>query len=154
MRQLLEELRKEAMDLTTKSLGPIGFDYRRRTRVERLLFLVSKKYCREKLAYELGGLAYSHKRCFSEYTNDSQVDNEDVQIVKTAFEISRIVSNLSSSDPYVREETIEELGGTIYSMLDNLRKRILDFINAVSKRYGLPHGRAESNQLESDKAQA
>lgn len=147
MRQLLEELRQEAMNLTTKSLGPIGFDYRRRTRVERLLFLISKKCCREKLAYELGGLGFSHKRGFYEYANDSQVGNEDVQVVKTAFEISKVVSNLSSSDPYVREETIEELGGTIYSMLDNLRKRILGFIDAVSKRYGLTNDRAENNRL-------
>lgn len=137
MMQLLEELRQEAMNLTTKALGPIGFDYRRRTRVERLLFLISKKHCRENLAYELGGLGYSHKRSFYEYVKENQIGNEDTKVVKAAFEISNLVSNLSSSDPYVREETIEELGGTIYSMLDNLRKRILGFIDDMSNIYRL-----------------
>lgn len=151
MRQLLDELRQEAMNLTTKSLSPIGFDYRRRTRVERLLFLVSKKYCRDKLDYELGGISYSHKKVFYEYARESQAGNEDVQVVNTVFEISRMVSNLSSSDPYVREETIEELGGNIYSMFDNLREKILDFVKAVSRSYGFTDRFADNNTSSSDR---
>ena len=106
MTELLEELRQEAINLTTKSLGPIGFDYRRRTRVERLLFLISKKYCREKLSFELGGLGYSHKKSFNEYVKNNQIGDEYTKVVKVAFEISNssyvlppdflIISNTSS----------------------------------------------------------
>lgn len=150
MRQLLEELRQEALNLTTKSLSPIGFDYRRRTKVERLLFLISKEYCRDKLDYELGGISYSHKKLFNEYVRKNQVGKEGVQVVNTVFEISRMVSNLSSSDPYVIEETVEELGGTLYSMFDNLREKILDFVKTMSRSYGLSDRFVDNNASSSD----
>jgi hypothetical protein len=150
MIQLLEELREEALNLTTKSLSPIGFDYRRRTKVERLLFLISKQYCKDKFGYELGGISYSHKKLFNVYAHENQVGKEGIQIVNTVFEISRMVSNLSSSDPYVIEETIEELGGTFYSMFDNLREKMLNFIKTVSRSYGFPDRFADNNVSSSD----
>jgi hypothetical protein len=129
MKEFLKELKKEASCLSTKSLGPIGFDYRRRTKLERLLFIIAKEYCKNKLKYDLGGLGGSHQKMFSEYTQTLSCVTEDIENVHEAFKISEMICNLSSSDPYAREGTMEELGGSIFVIFENLSKRIMAFID-------------------------
>ena len=131
MKELISELRKETSRLSSKSLGPIGFDYRRRTKLERLLFLIAKECCAEKLKYNLGGLSYTHKKMFIEYIQECSYAPEVEQVVKDAFEISDLISALSSSDPYVREDALGELGGTVSSMFENLGYRIKQFMRKI-----------------------
>ena len=135
MKELLSQLKKEVSHLTSKSLGPIGFDYRRRTKVERILFLIAKEYCKDKFGYGLGGLGYSHKRMFSEYVDSRSSSLRDAEVVKEAFKISELISELTSSDPYAREDAMEELGGTIYAIFRNLGNRIMRFVDNVSSCY-------------------
>ena len=133
MEELLRELETEASHLSTKSLGPIGFDYRRRTKVERLLFLVVKEYCSRNLDYDLGGLAYTHEKLFTEEMERREVTGPRITAVKRAFDLSRVISDLSSSDPYVREEMLSELGGNIRRMLDALSERIMRFTTEIRR---------------------
>ena len=135
MKELLSELRQEASHLSSKSLGPIDFDYRRRTKLERLLFLVAKEYCKGKFSYDLGGLGYSHRKMFLDYAKNHDWSSENVQVVVEAFKISELICDLSSSDPYAREEALEELGGTIYALFKNLADRIASFITKVENSY-------------------
>jgi len=131
MKELISELKKEASHLTSKSLGPIGFDYRRRTKLERLIFLIVKEYCAEKIKYNLSGLSHTHRKMLLENVKKHSCALEVVQISKEAFEISDLICALSSSDPYVREDALEELGGTVYNMFENLEKRIKQFMSKV-----------------------
>jgi len=131
MRELLSELKQEVSGLSVKSLGPIGFDYRRRTRLERSLFLIAKEYCESELHYDLGGLGHNHQKMFLEYTKSYDFSSENIQPVIEAFKISEVICSLSSSDPYAREEALEELGGTIFKMLKNLARRIESFMNLI-----------------------
>lgn len=132
MKELLTELRCEAANLSTKSLGPIGFDYRRRTKIERLLFLIAKDVCKTKLGYELGGLSYSHQKLFKSLIKEHTCDPSVVELVKETFEISNLVSDLSSSDPYAREEAMSSLGG-IHSLFTNLSQKLVKFVASVEK---------------------
>jgi hypothetical protein len=131
VKELLSELEREAAHLSTKSLGPIGFDYRRRTKLERMLFLIAKQYCKDKFNYNLGGLSYTHQKEFTEYTTNNSCSCADVQVMKEAFKISELICDLSSSDPYARENAMEELGGSVYKIFKNLSDRILKFISEV-----------------------
>lgn len=131
MKELLSELEREASHLSSKSLGPIGFDYRRRTRLERLLFLIAKKHCKDKFNYNLGGLSYTHKKMFFEYTESCSCSSVGVEIAREAFKISELICELSSSNPYAREDAMEELGGSMYAIFDNLAEKITTFIGKV-----------------------
>ena len=131
MKELLSELREEASRLSSKSIGPIGFDYRRRTKLERLIFLIAKKCCAEKFKYNLGGLSYTHQKMFLEYVREHSCALEVVQVVKDGFEISDLICAVSSSDPYVREDTMGKLGGTVSAMFENLGYRIKQFISKI-----------------------
>ncbi len=135
MKEFLSELEREASRLDSKSLGPIGFDYRRRTKLERLLFLITKRYCKDKLEYDLGGLNYTHQRTFAKHMANSPRSSADVELATEAFDISKLISDLSSSDPYAREEAMGELGGTVFVIFDNLSDRIRQFISKVEARY-------------------
>lgn len=135
MKDLLFELRQEISHLSTKSIGPIGFDYRRRTKLERLLFLISKEYSKNKLNYDIGGLGYRHKKMFLDYTQNNYYPSEYIQAVIEAFKISELICDLSSSDPYAREEALEELGGTVYVMFKNLADKIEAFISTIGSSY-------------------
>ena len=137
MKELLSELREETSRLTSKSLGPIGFDYRGRTKLERLIFLITKEYCARKFKYDLGGLSSTHQKMFSEYVQERFSASEVIQVVKDAFEISNLIYALSSSDSYVREGVLAELGGTVYSMFENLGARIKQFISKVESACAL-----------------
>jgi len=131
MNELLSELKEETSHLSSKSLGPIGFDYRRRTKLERLIFLISKEYCAKNFEYDLCGLSYTHRKQFFKYVREHSCVLEVVQPVKEAFEISDLICALSSSDPYVREEARKELGGTVYVIFKNLSTRIMGFIDKI-----------------------
>ncbi|MGD1041562.1 MAG: hypothetical protein ABR913_00700 [Sedimentisphaerales bacterium] len=133
MKELLAELRNEAEQLGTKSIGPIGFDYRRRTKIERLLFLIAKDICKTKFDYELGGISYSHQKLFDSHIKDHSCDPNIIALIKEAFSISDLVSELSSSDPYAREDAISVLGGTVHSLFENLSKKIITFAAFVEK---------------------
>lgn len=135
MKELLFELKKEISNLSTKSIGPIGFDYRRRTKLERLLFLISQEYSRNKLDYDLSGLGYTHKKMFLDYTKNNYYPSAYTQPVIDAFKISELICDLSSSDPYAREEALEELGGTVYAMFKNLADKIEAFISTIGSYY-------------------
>jgi len=135
IREFLSELRQEASHLSSKSLSPIGFGYRGRTRLERLLFLILKEYCEVRLAYDLGGLTHNHQRSFVEFTKVSSWDSEDIDMVKEGFRIAELVWQLSSGDPYVREDAMEELGGTVHVLFKNLADRIMKFVSRVEKRF-------------------
>ena len=134
MNELLSELNEEMSHLSSKSLGPIGFDYRRRTKLERLMFLIAKEFCSKKFEYDLGGLSYTHRKKFFGYVRKHSYDLEVVQTVKDAFEISDLICALSSSDPYVREDAKEVLGG-LSSMFKNLGGRIKKFMCKIEKAY-------------------
>ena len=135
MKELLVELEEEIAHLNSKSLGPIGFDYRRRTRVERLLFLVAKKFCQDKLNYDLGGLSYTHERSFCEKAKNSRWKTVEVEIAKEAFKNSKLICELTSSDPYTRSDAMEELGGSAFAIFDNLTCRIRLLIQNVESKY-------------------
>lgn len=128
MKDLLRNLEKEARNLTTKQLGPIGFDYRRRTRIERTLFLIAKELCAEKLNYSLRGLGESHLNMFLEKVDEQESRESEVEFVVEVFEISEIICDVSGSNPYLQEQRLEELGGTISNMLVSLRGKILALI--------------------------
>lgn len=135
MRGFLLELQTEVSHISSKSLSPIGFDYRGRTKLERLLFLILKKYCNMKWEYDLGGLTYSHQKAFLEFAKASSCDSENVEIVSEGFRISELVWQLSSSNPYIREEAMQELGGTVQILFKNLADRIASFIIKVENSY-------------------
>jgi len=135
MKSLLSELRQEARFLSTKSVGPIDFDYRKRTKVERLLFLVTKEFCKTQFSYDLGGMSYNHQKDFFEFAKTNFILSEDTKIPKEAFEICELIIELSSSDPYAREEAMIELGSSIIEIFRNLTARIIKFIDAVSVYY-------------------
>jgi len=135
MKEFLSQLRKEASHLTTKSLSPIGFGYRGRTRLERLLFLILKGYCESRLGYKLGGLTSSHQNSFFDCAEVSSWDSKDVDVMKEGFRIAELVWQLSSSDPYVRENAMEELGGTVHVLFNNLAERIFKFVGTVEKHF-------------------
>ena len=131
MQNLLKDLEDEASNLSTKSLGPIGFDYRRRTEIERLLFLIAKEYCERNLKYALGGLGSIHEKLLIEEMQKRGSTDPGLAVVRQSFELSRLISDLSSSDPYIREETLGELGGSVHRMLDTMSGRIVRFINEM-----------------------
>ena len=133
MKELLAELRKESSQLSTKSLSPIGFGYRGRTKIERLLFLISKEYCKAKFAYDLCGLAYGHQKSFFEFAGESSLNPEDVSVVREGFKIAELVWELSSADPYIMEKAIREMGGTVHVLFKNLSDKIMMFISKVEK---------------------
>lgn len=132
MKALLSELKHEARFLSTKSIGPIDFDYRKRTKLERLLFLITKEFCKTRFGYDLGGMSYNHQKDFIEFANTKYKSSEDTKIPKEAFEICELITKLSSSDPYAREEAMIELGNSINEIFRNLTVRIVKFIDAVS----------------------
>lgn len=134
MKEYLSELKQEALHISTKSLGPIGFDYRRRTKIERMLFIIVKQYCTDKFNYNLGGLSYVHQKEFTKYMESKSYLPIDIQIVKEAFKISELICDIASSDPYAREEAMEELGGSIYKIFENLSNMIFNFISNVENR--------------------
>jgi len=129
MRELLEDLEEEAANLTTKHLGPIGLDYRRRTRIERMLYLVAKQFCAEKLDYSLKGLGKSHLSSFMAGMRSQRGKEREIEFVTEIFEISEIICDVSSSDPYLQEQRLEELGGSISKMLSSIGQRVLTLIN-------------------------
>lgn len=135
MKTLLHDLKNEALHFNTKSIGPIGFDYRRRTKIERLILLVLKKYCEQKFNYNIGGLNYNHQKLFTDFTKDQHFIEQDISIVKKAFAISDLISNLSSSDPYTVEEVKNRLGGSIDSVLRNLSKEVELFVESVKQNF-------------------
>lgn len=137
MKELLSELKQEVSHISSKSLGPIDFDYRRRTKLERLLFLLAKEYCKAKFNYNLGGLGYSHRNMFLDSAKSYSWSSTDVETVTEAFKISELICDLSSSDPYAREEAMEELGGSIYAMFKSLADRIGTFISNVEDSYAV-----------------
>lgn len=131
MQDLLKDLEDEAANLSTKSLGPIGFDYRRRTKVERLLFLIAKEYCERNLKYSLGGLGSAHERLLVEEMQKRGYTGPGLAVVRQSFELSRLIGDLSSSDPYMREDTLGELGGSVQRMLDTMGQKIIRFISEM-----------------------
>jgi|GEM_PF-2235986 hypothetical protein len=135
MEDLLRELEEEAARLSTKSLPPIGFDYRGRTKIERLLFLICKEHCKTTLSYDLGGLSYAHERLLSEETQKRDWREDSTEVVLDAFRLSRQISDLSSSDPYIRERTLADLGGSIVTMFQTLHDEIVSFAATVRRQY-------------------
>jgi len=130
MRELLGDLKTEAGNLTTRHLGPIGLDYRRRTKIERMLFLVAKEFCSEKFEYSLRGLGKSHLRSFLEHASRQRVKEKEIEFVRGVFEISELICDISSSDPYQREQRLEELGGTVSNMLESISERVMLLIDS------------------------
>lgn len=135
MEEFLSELRQEASHLSSKSLSPIGFGYRGRTKLERLLFLILKEYCKDQLVYNIGGLTYNHQKSFFEFAETSSLDSKEIDTVKEGFRIAELVWQLSSSDPYVREEAMEELGGTVHVLFEKLSDRIMKFVRTIEKNF-------------------
>lgn len=133
MKKLLQELREESTDISTKNLSPIGFDYRRRTKLERLIFLVAKEYCKNNLNYILGGLGRSHQKMFSDYTSSHSYSSKKIENIIEAFKVSELICDLSASDPYTRDDAMRELGGSVYVIFDNLSKRIALFVTKIEK---------------------
>ncbi|TKJ36172.1 MAG: hypothetical protein CEE38_12140 [Planctomycetes bacterium B3_Pla] len=132
MKDLLKDLEIEVSTLTTKHLGPIGFDYRRRTKIERMLYLVAKEFCAEKLDYSLKGLGKSHLCTFLENTSEQRGKENEIEFIRGIFEISEIICDISGSDPYLQEQRLEELGGSISRMLANISKRVMTLINSYA----------------------
>ena len=130
MKDLLKDLKIEAGNLTTKHLGPIGLDYRRRTKIERMLYLVAKEFCGEKLDYSLRGLGKSHLSTFLENVSGQQGKEKETEFIVEIFEISEIICDISGSDPYLQEQKLEELGGSVNKMLANISNRIIALISS------------------------
>lgn len=130
LKDILEELREEARKITTKSLPPIGLDYRGRTKLERLLFLVVKECCQEQFGYELGGMSYSHQKYFYEAAQKSWSE-KGMQTVEEGFRLADLIRDIASSDPYVAEVKLSKLGGTEDKLLQNLRNQICEFVSSV-----------------------
>ncbi len=126
--KLLSELEHEASTLSSKKIGPVGFDYRRRTKIEKLLFLLAKEFCINIFGYDLGGLSYNHQKQLFNHLKNSDFKSNEISLIKQVFKIAELICDLSSSDPYAREEAMEDLGGSIYVIFDNLSKKILELI--------------------------
>ena len=133
MKDLLEELKKEAKHINSKSFSPIGFDFRLRTKIERYLFLIAKKLCDSKFQYDLGGLTHTHQHLFFEYIEKKSFNDDFVQIIKDIFKLFNLITDISSSNPYAAEDSLEELGGTVNSMYKNVELRINKIINKIEE---------------------
>lgn len=133
MKELLNDLKNEVLGLSMKNIGPVGFDYRRRTKLERLIFLILKDYCETKFNYNLGGLSYGHQKLFFDYAKNKSLNKQDIGVVKKAFEISDLITDLSSSDPYTVEDSIDKLGGSLKSVFDRISKEVNLFIKLVEE---------------------
>ena len=99
------------------------------------LFLILKNYCETKFDYNLGGLGYSHQKSFLDYVKNKHFNEQDISIVKKAFEISDLVTDLSSSDPYTAEDTIDKLGGSLKTVFDSISKKVNSFIELVEENF-------------------
>jgi hypothetical protein len=133
LKDLTEELKKEGLDVTTKSLPPVGLDYRGRTKLERLLFLVIKEYCRKHFAYEIGGVSYTHQKCFHEAAAEHLWDPDRIAVVKEGFRLCDFIREVASSDPYVVDARLNESGGTVANLLRSLGTEIRVFAARVEK---------------------
>lgn len=132
---LLSELRDEASHLTMKNLPPLGLDYRGRTKLERLIFAVLKKYCMDRLRYELGGVTRTHQKMFEEACVANSWAREKADAVRTGLQLCEAIRDIASSDPYVVEDRLEALGTASSGILLALEREILRFVDEVESRY-------------------
>lgn len=128
---LASQFRGEASHLTTKSLPPLGLDYRGRTKLERRLFAILREYCREEFAFTLGGVTYSHQKMFEEAARINGWTQNKVKPVRSGFGLSDSIRDIASSDPYVVEEGLGALGASANGVLVALEQKILDFLDEV-----------------------
>ena len=128
---ILRDIEKEALNLCPKSIGPIGMDYRKRTKIERLLFLSTKEYCSSFLNYDLGGLTSTHRKLLVKYAKRNVLESYHVEMIIKAFDISQFVRDLASCDSYAQSDAMEQLGGAVFTVFENLSNRIVKFTIAM-----------------------
>ena len=133
MKELLSKLKQELTQISSKTLSPDCMVNRGRTRLERLLFLIAKEYCQIKFGYDLGGLTYYHQKSFDNFISEYSNSPGDIGVVKSIFTINRLISELTSSDPYIADETMSQLGGTTSMVYTNIKKRIDDVIFKIEE---------------------
>jgi hypothetical protein len=131
--ELSSELNHEASILSSKNIGPLGFDYRRRTKIERLLFLLAKEFCMKRFKYDLGGVSRTHQKLLSAYLTKSGFESNDIALINKLFEITELIGDLSSSDPYAREDAMLELGGSVHIVFKNLSKMVLNLVSDIER---------------------
>lgn len=150
MNKLLRELEQEAKAICRKGGRYIGVNYQKRTRLERLLFLILKKYCSDQLNYDnLGGLTYTHRELFQEAVTKTKWSKQHIDIVEEGFQIQDLLCDLSSSNPYalldramsdmraIKKLGIEEVvfGDLESHFLKGLFDRIDNFVRTIRSVY-------------------
>lgn len=132
MRKLIEELVKEANTFDRKSIAQLESGYRKRTKFERVLFRLAKVIANIKFEYDLGGLSYAHQQSFFQYAYTVRGHETELEVMTELFEISNILFEISSSDPYLVDSAIRKLGGKLKDAHKDLNRRVQDLARTLS----------------------
>ena len=127
----LDELDSIADSISTPQ-AELG--YRKRTQIERLLFLLTELLCRDYLKYQLGGLSTQHARQFSRDAEKADWPVKYVQLVNKAFDISRIITQISSTDPYVRADIETEFDTDLQGVIKVIVEKLRELSDAMRKQ--------------------
>jgi len=91
------------------SSPPSHFAYRERARLERFLFLTLKIVCEACVGFTLHGLSEVHHTCLREHLKSGSNNAALNDLVRRVFELRLFLVELSSTDPYVRHESLDRV---------------------------------------------
>jgi len=136
MRALLAELDKEASSLRREGARYADFGYKKRTRFERLLFLILEEYCAKKLNYEdLGGLTHVHRSRFRKLVAEDKRSTEEGRIAEEGFQVYAELHELCTAHIYSPGQTVTRLGGDATRVLVQIAEKVEEFIREVRNSY-------------------
>ncbi len=90
------------------SSRPHSLDYLMRTRIERGLFITTKHIAKSCLGQDISGFSLQARERIDCIAKGTSASEEIKELVLQAFELQAALSRLTSSDPYVAYESLDE----------------------------------------------
>ena len=129
MNNILEKLFADINEMKDDSLSQFG--YKERMKIERTLFILLYKICKNHIDIEVQGFNKYYKERILEKTRENRFNSKFDLLITKIFEIKFNLQALSSQNAYVREETLSKVGTDkkqifqmLYRQINSIKKLI------------------------------
>ena len=123
---MVNNLYRLAQDMAKSKIKDLS--YRERTIIERELFQLVSNYVFSKFKVRINSFSINVLNSLVSQRQEKNWENEDLNVVRKAFNVQQLVAGLSSSDPYWVLDVEDELGGKDKAIV-NLGIKMVEFID-------------------------